>query len=97
MHRSQAEIYSLFEVQRLLWPGNSPDLNMIEPAWAFLKRNTTKSGAPRNHTEATTAWVKAWKDLEQTRIQAWIKRVMRHIPEIILLKGGNEYREGQER
>lgn len=27
----QNEIYSLFEVQCLLWPGNSPNLNMIEP------------------------------------------------------------------
>jgi hypothetical protein len=78
-HHYQAEIYNLFEVQRLLWPGNSPDLNMIEPAWSFLKRATTKTGAPGNHADAAAAWTKAWKDLEQTRIQAWIERIMRHI------------------
>lgn len=26
-------LYSLSGVTQLLWPGNSPDLNMIEPAW----------------------------------------------------------------
>src|SRR5437588_5918809 len=25
--------YNAAEVKRLLWPGNSPDLNMIEPCW----------------------------------------------------------------
>ena len=39
-------------------------------------------------------WKKAWKDLEQWRIQRWIERIPRHIQEIIRLKGGNEYRKG---
>jgi transposase len=30
---------------RLLWPGNSPDLNAIEPTWMYMKRETTKNGA----------------------------------------------------
>lgn len=30
-HHYQARIYELHSVQRLLWPGNSPDLNVIEP------------------------------------------------------------------
>jgi hypothetical protein len=29
---------------RLLWPGNSPDLNAIEPIWFWIKRETTKNG-----------------------------------------------------
>ena len=29
-HCYQEEVYNIFGVQRLLWPGNSPDLNMIE-------------------------------------------------------------------
>ena len=33
VHHIQEEIYNSYEVQRLLWPGNSPDLNMIEPNW----------------------------------------------------------------
>ena len=81
-------------LQRLLWPGNSPDLNMIEPCWYYLKRVTTKKGAPKNRAEAERAWRQAWGELEQWRIQAWIERIPRHIQEVIRCEGGNEYREG---
>jgi hypothetical protein len=33
--------------------------------------------------------------MPQEKIQAWIKRVKRHIKEIIRLEGGNEYAEGR--
>jgi hypothetical protein len=39
-------VYNVHCVQQLLWPGNSPDLNMIEPCWMWMKRETTKQGAP---------------------------------------------------
>jgi len=29
----QQEVYDLWEVIKLLWPGNSPDLNAIELTW----------------------------------------------------------------
>jgi hypothetical protein len=38
---------------------------MIEPAWAYLKRITTKNGPLRTRKEATEAWQKAWNELEQ--------------------------------
>lgn len=81
-------------LQRLLWPGNSPDLNMIEPCWAYLKRVTTRKRALRNRVEAEQAWQKAWDELEQWRIQAWIERIPRHIKEVICCEGGNNYRKG---
>jgi hypothetical protein len=31
----------------------------------------------------------------QTKIQAWIKRIMVHIQDIIRLEGRNEYKEGR--
>jgi transposase len=94
MSRHNAAIYSMFDIHHLLWPGNSPDLNMIEPAWGHLKRETTKKGAPRSRPQATERWTKAWKNLEQVRIQAWIKRIPRHIRKVIELDGDNKYREG---
>jgi hypothetical protein len=30
-HKAQQEVFDLWEVLRLLWPGNSPNLNAIEP------------------------------------------------------------------
>jgi hypothetical protein len=88
--------YNAAEVQRLIWPGNSLDLNMIEPAWGYLKRVTTQKGPLQSRAAAEKAWAKAWDELEQWRIQAWIERIPRHIQKVIELKGGNDYREGAE-
>ena len=68
-HHSQKAIYSSFDIQQLLWPGNSPDLNAIEPCWPFLKWTTTKYGTPRSRDKMKKAWLKAWKDLDQSQIQ----------------------------
>ena len=43
-------------IVKLLWPGNSPDLNMIEPCWAHLKRVTTRKGGLKSQGEAEKAW-----------------------------------------
>jgi hypothetical protein len=42
------------------------------------------------------AWTKAWRDLPQDKIQAWIERIPIHIKEIIRLEGGNKYAEGRK-
>ena len=92
----QEPVFMSMNILRLIWCGNSPDLNMIEPCWIWMKRETTKKGAPRTRKEAEKAWTKCWEDLSQARIQAWIERMPRHIEEVIRLRGGNEYREGRE-
>ena len=95
-HYVQQRVYDLHKVQRLLWCPNSPDLNAIEPAWPWMKRKTTRKGAPKNRQEAIRAWKQAWGELPQEDIQKWIERIPRHIQKIIELDGGNEYREGRE-
>ena len=67
---------------------------MIKPCWAYLKWVTIKKGGLKSRNEAEKAWITAWKNLEQKQIQQWIKRIIRHIKEVIRLEGGNEYREG---
>jgi hypothetical protein len=39
------ELYISWEVVRMLWPANSPDLNIIKPCWFYIKIETTKKGA----------------------------------------------------
>jgi transposase len=91
----QAEVFSIAGVIRLLWPPNSPDLNMIEPCWFWMKRQTTKRGPLTSKAALKAAWIKCWKDMPQEKIQAWIERIMVHIQEVIRLEGGNEYKEGR--
>jgi len=94
-HTAQQRVYDLYNVDRLLWCGNSPDLNAIEPCWPYMKRATTKKGAPKSRDTAISIWQKTWQDLPQEKIQAWIERIPYHIQEIIKLEGGNEYKEGR--
>jgi transposase len=96
-HHFQQRVYDLHKIQRLLWPGNSPDLNPIEPCWPWMKRYTTKKGAPKSRAEAIRVWERCWEDLAQKQIQAWIERIPRHVQKIIELEGGNEYQEGREK
>lgn len=91
----QQEVFNLAEIIRLLWPGNSPDLNPIEPCWMWMKRQTTKKGKHTSRKQATDAWTKCWNsELSQRMIRRWIRRIVRHIQEVIRLEGGNEYTEG---
>ena len=93
--KHQEVVFSLADVMRLIWCGNSPDLNAIEPAWPWMKRKTTAKGPLRNRLQAERAWIKRWKKLPQRKIQEWIERIPRHVQEIIRCGGGNEYREGR--
>ena len=43
---------------RLLWPGNSPDLNVIEPTWFWMKKETTKNREIISKKKLKKAWLK---------------------------------------
>lgn len=38
------EVFEAWEIQKLLWPPKSPDLNAIEHAWAWIRRSLGKRG-----------------------------------------------------
>jgi transposase len=94
-HHIQRYVYSQERIAQLLWCSNSPDLNAIEPCWFWMKRFTTKKGAPKSRAQAIRAWEQCWDELPQEKIQSWIERIPIHIKQIIDLEGGNEYKEGR--
>jgi hypothetical protein len=52
-----------------------------------MKRNTTNKGSITSNKKLKEAWIKCWLDMLQTKIQAWIERIMIHIQDIIRLEG----------
>jgi hypothetical protein len=36
------QVFDVWGIMRLLWPPNSPDLNLIEPCWFWMKRDTNQ-------------------------------------------------------
>ena len=61
--KHQQEVFDLFQVMRLLWPGNSPDLNAIEPTWFWIKKETSKDSKITRKKKLRQAWLKCWQDL----------------------------------
>jgi hypothetical protein len=92
-HFVQAQ-YKQHGVERVTWPGNSPDLNAIEAVWPVLKRQTTLKGAHETRSSAEKEWKRKWEEIPQAKLQAFIDRIREHIPKIIACGGGNEYEEG---
>ena len=49
------ELYISWEVVKMLWPANSPDLNMIEPCWFYIKIETIKKSTITSDVELRIA------------------------------------------
>ena len=60
--KNQIPVFMDFNIVRLLWPGNSLDLNMIEPCWSWMKRMTSQKGPLRTRKEAEKAWLHCWNE-----------------------------------
>ncbi|RDI85644.1 hypothetical protein Vi05172_g4338 [Venturia inaequalis] len=98
-HKHTSQVYSVSGIMRLLWPGNSPDLNMIEVCWRWMKWKICKAkgGPPKTAVNAKKVWENTWKELKQEKIQGWIERIMTHVKKVIECEGGNEYVEGRDK
>jgi len=65
----QQQVFDVFEVIRILWLGNSPDLNAIEPYWFWMKRMTMKKSVFKKK-DMQEKWLQCWEELSQEQIQA---------------------------
>lgn len=97
LNRYSLDVFREWQIDRMLWRGNSPDLNAIEPTWFWMKRETTKREAITSEKELKKAWIKCWEDMPQELIQAWIEWIPNHIEEIIACDGNNLYKEGRKK
>ncbi len=87
----QAEVFSLREILRLLLPGNSSDLNMIELCSPWMKRETCKNGPSRTREEMVKQWKEKWEIFPQSKLQDFVAPIPRHLHIIRFLKRDNKY------
>lgn len=72
----QKELFNIPGLIVLDWPGNSPDLNQIEPCWYDMKRTVTKLSGVVSHKDTTVAlWRQVWEELEQEKIGIWCSKM----------------------
>jgi hypothetical protein len=44
------------KIIKILWPGNSSDLNAIEKAWFWIEKETIKRGPTSNRKKLRVRW-----------------------------------------
>ena len=61
----QNELLNIRGLTVLPWPGNSPDLNQIEPCWYHLKREVSKLPyRPKTKQPTIKAYNQCWEELD---------------------------------
>ncbi|GFV51736.1 uncharacterized protein TNCV_1320921 [Trichonephila clavipes] len=71
------------------WPGNSPDMNLIENVWELMKREVTKD-VITNKTQLLKRIIHVWNHHPQMQetVQPCIDSMPRRIEALIAAKGG---------
>lgn len=76
----------------LPWPGNSPDLNQIEPCWYWLKCYVAKMPFKEDTKEwFRKAFEQGWGEIPQKLIGRWCGRMVERMERCIAHKGKNNF------
>jgi hypothetical protein len=76
-------------VERLVWPARSPDLNPIENIWAAMARDLQKMEArPRNKQELWTAVEDTWEDISANLCAKVVGSMRKRLEMVIENNGG---------
>ncbi len=88
------QIFWQHEIQKIKnWSLCSPDLNLIEKAWLWMRRWIDKQAFASNSTRKQTEelWRQAWKALSQSLINKWINDILKLLQKIIDCDGDNNF------
>lgn len=85
--RSITNFLTDIEVNTLDWPPQSPDLNIIENVWAYIKRK--RSSCLARMRDETIAEIEGlWKEVSLETIQNLVKSVPGRLKKVIDVRGG---------
>ena len=71
-----------------IWPGNSPDLNLIENLWAILKSSAYEEPVPQNKKELRTRFEEKWNSISLDLLKNLSSSFKKRVKQIIYNHGG---------
>ncbi|GFS74955.1 transposable element Tc3 transposase [Trichonephila clavipes] len=78
------------DIQRLVWPARSPDLNPIENVWGVLGRQVAgRNYPPTNKNTLIRALTEEWDKLPQQLLDNVVQSMVRRVECCITLHGGH--------
>jgi transposase len=79
-------------IDRLWWPGHSPEANASEHAWPWIRRHVTKNYTKScNGKQCEKQWVKAWDAIPIETINRWVLLIPEQVRRILRAKGKNDF------
>jgi len=82
-------------INKLDWPGHSPEINAEEHAWPWIRRHITKDFAPSTcEDQCRSQWQAEWDSIPQEVINKWIDHVPITVRRIITHGGKNDFHDG---
>lgn len=65
------------------WPGNSPDLNPTEHAWAYISHRLSNRSPPKSEQDAFEVIKREWEAIPLKIIRKWISSLPRRVHAVI--------------
>jgi hypothetical protein len=82
-------------IDKLLWPGHSLEINALEHAWPWIRRQLTKDFYPsKDELDCRSQWECEWDSLPQEVINKWIDYIPEVVRRIIDYGGKNDFHDG---
>lgn len=80
------------KIDRLWWPGHSPEVNASGHAWHWIRRHVTKDFTPScNEKECEKQWAKEWDLISIEVINRWVEAIPEQVRRIIRAGGKNNF------
>jgi hypothetical protein len=88
--RKVMEFFEEEKITVLPWPANSPDLNIIEHVWAYMKRRLGwYTERPDNLEDLWERVQEIWTNIPNDFLQKLYESMPKRLEEVIKHKGGN--------
>jgi transposase len=93
-HKSRiARDYCTVErIERMWWPGHSPDINASEHAWPWIRRHVTRDFTPScTEAQCKRQWGQEWDAIPIEVINKWVMAIPEVVRRIIKHGGNNDF------